>query len=134
MTPGEVQSIYSDGEFEHVLKKHADQLVVVCASSSDCVPCRAFEPLFEVSHMLVSVCECVPIDTKPAADSQLSDIINSHTTACIHLLGTIAAAFCVVVQHSHICTHRVSFALTLLVCVYGIAWAWFLAELYERRQ
>lgn len=47
VTPGEVQSIYSDGEFEHVLKKHADQLVVVCASSSDCVPCRAFEPLFE---------------------------------------------------------------------------------------
>ena len=60
VTPGEVQSIYSDGEFEHVLKKHADQLVVVCASSSDCVPCRAFEPLFEVSHTLVSVHESLP--------------------------------------------------------------------------
>ena len=50
MTPGEVQNIYSDGEFEHVLKKHAGQLVVVCASSSDCVPCRGFEPVYEVCH------------------------------------------------------------------------------------
>lgn len=47
ITPGEVMPIYSDREFDHVLKKHADQLVVVCASSSDCVPCRGFEPVYE---------------------------------------------------------------------------------------
>ena len=41
--------IYSDREFDHVLKKHADQLVVVCASSTDCAPCRTFEPVFDVS-------------------------------------------------------------------------------------
>lgn len=41
--------IYSDREFDYVLKKHADQLVVVCASSTDCVPCRNFEPVFDVS-------------------------------------------------------------------------------------
>lgn len=45
--PGEVMPIYSDCEFDHVLKKHADQLVVVCASSTDCVPCRGFEPVYE---------------------------------------------------------------------------------------
>jgi hypothetical protein len=45
--------IYSDCEFDHVLKKHADQLVVVCASSSDCVPCCGFEPVYEV-HMLLT--------------------------------------------------------------------------------
>lgn len=45
--------IYSDREFDHVLKKHADQLVVVCASSSDCVPCRGFEPVYEV-HLLLT--------------------------------------------------------------------------------
>lgn len=48
VTPGEVMPIYSDREFDHVLKKHDDQLVVVCASSSDCVPCRGFEPVYEV--------------------------------------------------------------------------------------
>ena len=49
VTPGEVMPIYSDREFDYVLKKHADQLVVVCASSTDCVPCRNFEPVFDVS-------------------------------------------------------------------------------------
>jgi hypothetical protein len=44
--------IYSDCEFDHVLKKHAGQLVVVCASSSDCVPCRGFEPVYEVHKLL----------------------------------------------------------------------------------
>ena len=42
--------IYSDREFDHVLKKHADQLVVVCASSTDCKPCQSFEPVFDVSN------------------------------------------------------------------------------------
>lgn len=51
--PGEVMPIYSDREFDHVLKKHADQLVVVCASSSDCVPCRGFEPVYEVCMLLM---------------------------------------------------------------------------------
>lgn len=41
--------IYSDREFDHVLKMHGDQLTIVCASSTDCVPCRAFEPVFQVS-------------------------------------------------------------------------------------
>ncbi len=51
--PGEVMPVYSDREFDHVLKKHADQLVVVCASSSDCVPCRGFEPVYEVYMLLM---------------------------------------------------------------------------------
>lgn len=49
ITPGEVMPIYSDREFDYVLKKHADQLVVVCASSTDCKPCRSFEPVYDVS-------------------------------------------------------------------------------------
>lgn len=49
ITPGEVMPIYSDREFDYVLKKHADQLVVVCASSTDCKPCQTFEPVFDVS-------------------------------------------------------------------------------------
>ena len=50
VTPGEVMPIYSDREFDYVLKKHADQLVVVCASSTDCKPCRSFEPVYDVSN------------------------------------------------------------------------------------
>ena len=41
-----------------------------------------------------------------------------------------AAAFCVVVGHSHICTHSTSFALTSFVCVYCTARAWFLVQSY----
>lgn len=47
ITSGEVMPIYSDREFDHVLKMHGDQLTIVCASSTDCVPCRAFEPVFQ---------------------------------------------------------------------------------------
>ncbi|KAL3154100.1 hypothetical protein ABBQ32_013636 [Trebouxia sp. C0010 RCD-2024] len=47
VTPGVVSPVYSDLEFDHVLKMHADQLVVVCASSTDCKPCRSFEPVFD---------------------------------------------------------------------------------------
>lgn len=55
VTPGEVMPIYSDREFDYVLKKHADQLVVVCASSTDCKPCRSFEPVYDVSSSFVSI-------------------------------------------------------------------------------
>ena len=54
VTPGVVAPVYSDREFDHVLKKHADQLVVVCASSTDCKPCRSFEPVFDVGAFVIS--------------------------------------------------------------------------------
>lgn len=53
VTPGVVSPVYSDREFDHVLKKHADQLVVVCASSTDCKPCRSFEPVFDVGSFFL---------------------------------------------------------------------------------
>ena len=59
VTPGEVHHIYSDQEFDHVLNKHADQLVIVCASSMDCVPCKAFDPAFKVWMLLVAKADCV---------------------------------------------------------------------------
>lgn len=52
VTPGVVSPVYSDLEFDHVLKMHADQLVVVCASSTDCKPCRSFEPVFDVGDFV----------------------------------------------------------------------------------
>lgn len=59
MTPGKVLPIYSDREFDYVLEKHADQLVVICASSTDCGPCRNFEPAFEVCS---TACERQQLD------------------------------------------------------------------------
>ena len=50
VTPGEVMPIYSDREFDYVLNNHADQLVVVCACSTDWKPCRFFETVFDVSN------------------------------------------------------------------------------------
>lgn len=52
VTPGVVSPVYSDREFDYVLRKHADQLVVVCASSTDCKPCRSFEPVFDVGDFV----------------------------------------------------------------------------------
>ena len=75
ITSGEVMPIYSDREFDHVLKMHGDQLTIVCASSTDCVPCRAFEPVFQVSLpsylQLYSVMLCLTI-------CHIAKIIFSH--------------------------------------------------------
>ena len=73
VTPGVVSPVYSDREFDHVLKKHADQLVVVCASSTDCKPCRSFEPVFDVGAF-VSFHIYPPLHSGDLSDYGLHDL------------------------------------------------------------
>lgn len=74
ITPGEVMPIYSDREFDYVLKKHADQLVVVCASSTDCTPCRGFEPVYDVRSSSL----CVNVPQRYLFSRPLSHLITQH--------------------------------------------------------
>ena len=76
--------IYSDREFDCVLQKHADQLVVICASSSDCVPCRAFEPSYEVGMLSCAfdllTCLILQLLLGLIADCPLSSCYPSRST------------------------------------------------------
>lgn len=48
VNPGEVIHIFSDQEFEQILKNYPDQTIAVMASLTWCRPCIGFEKSYEV--------------------------------------------------------------------------------------
>lgn len=52
---GEVNSIWSEEEFDWALSEHAQQLIVLEASLTWCRPCKGFERAFQVRHTQLPV-------------------------------------------------------------------------------
>ena len=48
VNPGEVIHIFSDQEFEQILKHYPDQTIAIMASLTWCRPCIGFEKSYEV--------------------------------------------------------------------------------------
>ena len=48
VTPGEVIHIFSDQEFEQILKNYPNQTIAIMASLTWCRPCIGFEKSYEV--------------------------------------------------------------------------------------
>ena len=91
-----------------MLKTHADQLVIVCASSTDCGPCKLFEPLFKVAlphvkatgsemtscalHCRRSAALCSAIEFRAVRLKVLSTA--QRQLGCFRLLKQVPGSYC----------------------------------------